>query len=103
MKIEIKTDENGNLYAELPETQPEPQPGLKPGHKTTEAAATLIGIALAVALSKGWLTPAEASAATQAANELIGNIAVVALPAFYTLYRTALKLMEAWKKRKDCK
>ena len=66
MKIEIKTDENGNLYAELPEMPEAPQPGLKPGHKTTEAAATLIGLAAAVAISKGWLTPAEASAATQA-------------------------------------
>jgi hypothetical protein len=100
MKLEIKTDENGKTYVEVPEQPPQPQE-IKPGRKTSEAIATLLGMLAALAVAKGWLTSAEADAATQALIELIGAVAVVAIPALYTLYRTLLKLVAGWKK-KEC-
>jgi hypothetical protein len=99
MKLEIKTDEAGNTFVELPEAQSTPQPpptpqqDIKPGRKTSEAVATIVALLAAIAVAKGWLTSAEADAATQALIELIGAISVVAIPALYTLYRTILKLV----------
>jgi hypothetical protein len=100
MKLEIKTDETGKTYVELPE-QPPAVKEIKPGRKTTEAIATLLGMLAALAVAKGWLTSAEADAATQALIELIGAVSVVAIPALYTLYRTLIKLVAGWKK-KEC-
>ena len=96
MKLEIKVDENGKSFVELPQATGQE---IKPGWKTTEAAATLLAMAAAVAVAKGWLTPAEADAASSAASELIGSVAVVAIPALYTLYRTAVKLLAKWRNK----
>lgn len=89
MKLEIKTDENGKSFVELPQTTGQE---IKPGRKTSEAVATIIAMLAAVAVAKGWLTPVEADATTGAITELVGAVSVVVIPALYTLYRTILKL-----------
>ena len=89
MKLEIKTDENGKSFVELPQTAGQE---IKPGRKTSEAVATLVAMLAAVAVAKGWLTPVEADATTGAITELVGAISVVVIPALYTLYRTLIKL-----------
>lgn len=90
----IKRD--GQIVVEIPEPKAPPVE-VKKGKTTTEALATLAGAGLAVAAATGYLTPAQADAAQQASGELIGVISAVALPAVYTICRTALKIVNIWK------
>jgi hypothetical protein len=99
MKLEIKIDENGKSFVELPQTTGHE---IKPGRKTSEAVATLVAMLAAVAVAKGWLTPVEADATTGAITELVGAISVVVIPALYTLYRTMLKLAASRRSKATC-
>jgi len=73
--------------------EPKSPAEVKPGKKTTEAAATIIGSAVAIAAAMGYLNPDQADAVANASKELIGTAAAVAIPAIYAVCRTAIKIV----------
>jgi hypothetical protein len=89
MKQYLKKDENG-VYVQGPGA-------VKPGIKSTEAIATLIGLAASIAAATGYLTPAQADTAASATTELVGAAGTVLLPAAYGFYRTLIKVIAIWK------